>query len=411
MSIWKNKNYVKYFIANSFSSFGDMFDIIAMLMLFTYTWSAEPFLIALIPITYAVPSIALSHVGGIVADRYNKKLVLLYTNGLMGLLTLLLFLASSPSFALCILTLRSAVTVFKLPAQTALIRSIVSEAHLLQAISLNSIVFQASKVVAPLLGGMLLAVCSPKYFLLLNAGTFCIAFFMMMYLSYNEQSKAMNEKVERFRSFFTGWGIIFKDKLLFYSIILFHLGYFLVMFIDAQISVFTRQAFPTRPEILTYIISSLALGAVGVGIWLNRKKSLSAPIMMMSCGIGFLGIAASFLGIYEQKAMSIYWLFFMAMVGGAGMSLNLMSYSYLVQQRTPKEFLGRVQGFTQSVTSTVILGAPLAGGTFVQWFGIQPTFLVVGIAAILLCLASFFFNVKLKHKEEREVEQVKISVH
>jgi MFS transporter, DHA3 family, macrolide efflux protein len=396
MGIWKNKNYVKFFIANSLSSFGDMFDIIAMLMLFTYTWNVEPFLIALIPITYAVPSIVLSQFSGVIADRYNKKRILLYTNGLMGLLTLLLFFADSPWFALAILTFRSAIGVFKLPAHTTLIRSIVSDTHLLQAISLNNIVFQVSKVVAPLLGGILLAILSPKYFLLLNAGTFFVSLLIIKVLRYNEQKEEVTIKNEKSHSFFAGWNIIINNKPLLYGTILFHVGYFMVMFIDAQISVFTREAFPNRPEILTYIISSLAFGAIGVGFWMSRKKSLSSPLMIMSCGIGLLGVAISFLGFYKPETMGIYWIFLMGPIGGVGMSLNLMSYNYFVQRQTPKEFLGRVQGVTQSLTSAVILGAPLLGGIFVQWFGIRSTFLTVGISATLLCMISIFFNARLQ---------------
>ncbi|WP_242222581.1 hypothetical protein [Bacillus cereus group sp. BfR-BA-01380] len=64
-SIWKNRNYVRLFTANSTSSFGDMFDIIAMLMLFTYIGKAQPILIALIPVTYTFPSILFSQFTGI----------------------------------------------------------------------------------------------------------------------------------------------------------------------------------------------------------------------------------------------------------------------------------------------------------------------------------------------------------
>ena len=132
-SIWKDRNFIKFFSANVLSNLGNWFDFVAVLILFRYTWEADPMLIALIPVMYAIPSIVLGQFAGVLADRTDKLKILVNSDWIRGGLTFLLALTTSPLFALPVLLLRNTVGVISLPAQQGLMRNIVEEEDLMKA--------------------------------------------------------------------------------------------------------------------------------------------------------------------------------------------------------------------------------------------------------------------------------------
>ncbi|WP_053583827.1 MFS transporter [Lysinibacillus contaminans] len=96
ISIWRNGNFIKFFSANTLANLGNWFDFVGVLILFRYTWKADPMLIALIPIMYAIPSILLGQFAGVFADRRNKRKILIYSNWFRAVSTLLLVFTPTP---------------------------------------------------------------------------------------------------------------------------------------------------------------------------------------------------------------------------------------------------------------------------------------------------------------------------
>lgn len=150
ISIWRNGNFIKFFSANTLANLGNWFDFVGVLILFRYTWKADPMLIALIPIMYAIPSILLGQFAGVFADRRNKRKILIYSNWFRAVLTLLLVFTTTPWLAFPILFLRNTAGVISLPAQQGLMRNIVDEKNILKAITINGSLFQLVKVIGPL---------------------------------------------------------------------------------------------------------------------------------------------------------------------------------------------------------------------------------------------------------------------
>ncbi|WP_047154778.1 MFS transporter [Aneurinibacillus tyrosinisolvens] len=151
-SLWKNRNFT---VASSLSNVGDWLDFVAVVTLFSYIWKAEPMLVSLLPLMYAVPGIMLSQAAGILADRMNKLNIMIYTDVTRCFFTAGLLMAPSPYWMLLILLFRSIAGVFHLPAQQALLRCIVKDEHVLKATTLNGTVFQLAKVFRPITGAAL----------------------------------------------------------------------------------------------------------------------------------------------------------------------------------------------------------------------------------------------------------------
>ncbi len=95
-SIWKDRNFIKFFSANALSNLGNWFDFVSVLILFRYTWKADPMLIALIPVMYAVPSILFGQIAGVFADQKDQLKILVYSDWIRAGLTVLLIVSPAP---------------------------------------------------------------------------------------------------------------------------------------------------------------------------------------------------------------------------------------------------------------------------------------------------------------------------
>lgn len=409
-----NNVYRRIFTSSALSSFGDLFDMFAMMTLLTYYWKSDPIVIAVIPLTYALPSILLSQLAGIIVDRYNKLRVIIISEAIGAFFTLFLIFVNRDFIALVLLTLRSIATVFKNPAQQSLVRNVVEEEHILQATSLQNIIFQISKVISPFIGGAILAVTSPKICILINFITYILA--MILLLNINRINRIenttfhINESTNRKNSFFSdviqGWKLIFLNKIVLLAVFIFHTSYFIVMMVDAQISVFLREILPNKPEVLGWLLSGLGLGAFLVGIYLSNKKYIKSPMRLCYCGLILFGGTLVFASYFDPVNMPHYSIIVAAPIGGAGVGINLILFNYILQINSDKENLGKVYGVVNTLTSIILILAPLLGATVVKVIGARLTFNIAGYITcgigIISLLASAVISGYEKSKQTRD---------
>ena len=124
-----------------------------------------------------VPVVVFSIISGVVADAMNRRRVLLVTQSLAALVSLALAYLTFrgltsvwPLYALA--AIGAAVSAFDLPARQALLPTLVPREHLPNAISLNTIMFQAASVFGPALGGLVIAEASVAWAYVSNGISF-----------------------------------------------------------------------------------------------------------------------------------------------------------------------------------------------------------------------------------------------
>lgn len=92
-SIWKNKQYTKFFCSFTLSNIGDWFDFFALQIIFAHQFMASPMVLSSLLVIYMAPMAFLGMFSGIIADRFNKKIILISTDILSGLATIGLILS------------------------------------------------------------------------------------------------------------------------------------------------------------------------------------------------------------------------------------------------------------------------------------------------------------------------------
>ena len=110
----------------------------------------------------AVPNMAVALFGGMLADRVDKRRLLIITSVLMAVLLALLAALDvagrvTVGHVLAIVVVISAVTGLDWPARQSLFPSLIDRRHMMSAVALNSIVWQVSRMVLPALGGFIIA--------------------------------------------------------------------------------------------------------------------------------------------------------------------------------------------------------------------------------------------------------------
>ncbi|TPG91660.1 MFS transporter [Brevibacillus laterosporus] len=414
-SVWKNHTFMKLFSAYGISSFGGWFDYIAILAIVTFEWKSSPLLIALLPISYALPGILLGQVAGVLADRWDKRKVMIVSNLLRAMFTFSLLLASGVWILYGILLMRAILEVINLPAEQAMTRHVVSDDQLLQATSLNTLVFQLAKIIGPLLGASLLSVTSSKICLLVNGSCLLIACFLLSWVGSVEKKSMCEPKIQDAKSetnqetkkqpfiyaWKDGWSIVLGNKVLLVSLCFMLLVSMTIQFVDSQMSVLIREVAPLHPEWMGWGIALFGLGAITMIGLLQRWKAVTRYGLAIGMSAMFIGGCFFWLGSLDG-GLSFVFLILPCLIGGAGTGLWSVTSNYLFMNEAPKEAVGRVMGIVQSMSSIVWVIAPLLGGGLVTLVGPNLAFQLSGLVLTLLGIGAIMLQRRLWPQRKQE---------
>src|SRR5262249_39314638 len=171
-----NRNYRLYFFGQGFSLLGSWLQSVAQAWL-VYRLTSSSFQLGLVAFIGQAPLLFLSPIGGLIADRYPRRRVVVATQTCSMLL----------AFVLAALTLRGEVQLWQIlllaglqgivyaldvPARQALVAAIVEADDLLNAVALNSSAFSNASSVAPVIAGFLVAAIGEGWCFAINGLTY-----------------------------------------------------------------------------------------------------------------------------------------------------------------------------------------------------------------------------------------------
>lgn len=324
----------------------------------------------------AIPTIALSLAGGVLADRVDRRQVIMWTQAISGGLALLLGILSATGLVqvwhIYTTTFISAsVSALGAPARSAIIPNLVPRQHLLNAYAMNSTVWQASRIVGPSLAGICIATLGlPATYaangLLSLVTLVALATIYLGEMPARPQGSPLKNLTE---------GLQFVRRR---SIILALLG------TDTA-----AMLFGSYSVVLPILADQLGVGAAGYGIL------SSAPGVGSLVGAGFVmglgnirykgymivGAILTYCGLLAALAVSPWFLLSVLIVGALGLSDSLQATprNAVIQLVTPDALRGRVSAFNNMLTA----GMPALGlatvGSMAAALG-APLALIVGAA-------------------------------
>jgi predicted MFS family arabinose efflux permease len=370
------------------SSIGTWMQIVAQGWLI-YRLSHSAFLLALDQFLGGIPIFLFSLLGGVVADRIERRKILLMSQYVqMTCATILTVLVTAGLVhvwqILCLSFVAGLAQAFGGPAYSALIPTLVDREDMPNAIALNSIQFNLAVTVGPALAGITLAKLGEKWCFGLNAVSFLAPIVTLSIISARFLPAATTESI--FNSLKQGIKFVRQQASMESLTILAFLMTTLSMPLRTYFPVFVKDIFHRGPETYGNLLSLMGIGSICGSLMVAakgnmQKKGRFALIMLICLGLGISGFSLS------------KWLPFsyvMLVLVGTSMMSVFATVTSLVQLITTNEMRGRVM----SVYNCAFRGGMPTGNLISGW--LIPAFtapVVLGVNGSLLVLVALYFFV------------------
>ena len=367
------------------SSIGTWMQIVAQGWLI-YRLSHSAFLLALDQFLGGIPIFLFSLIGGVVADRTERRKILLVSQYVQmasaGVLTLLVTFGMVHVWhILCLSFVSGLAQAFGGPAYQALIPTLVDREDMPNAIALNSIQFNMAVTIGPALAGQTLAHFGEKWCFGLNAISFLAPIISLSMIAARYLPATTTESM--FSSLKQGIKFVRKQGSMEALTLLAFCMTALSMPMRTYIPVFVKDIFHRGPETYGNLLSLMGVGSIcgslavaGIG---NMRKKGRFALMMLIC----LGAAISVFSLSKLLPLS----YAMLLLVGASMMAVFATVTSLVQLITTNEMRGRVM----SVYNCAFRGGMPMGNLISGW--LVPMFtapIVLGANGILLVLVAVY---------------------
>ncbi|ANP83622.1 macrolide transporter [Bacillus sp. B25(2016b)] len=338
----KNTNFLFLWAATLFSSFALAFFTFSQTWYIAKTLNLEASL-GVVFVALSVPRLIFMIVGGAVADKFPKKNIMFYSNIIRAILVatiLTWFIVGDVTlytFALFALFFGLA-DAFFWSADGSILPELVEKSRLTQANSLTQMTNQASVILGPVLGGILIKFTNYETIFSITILLLIVAAILVQKIQFT-----MPEQKDTDKGMFTSIkeGILYVKESPFLSTFLIcsaFLNLFLIGPMQVGFPLFVKNVLHGDSLQFSYLEASvgggMAIGAVIVGLRnINRRRGLFCIIMMLLSGVFFLAINFS----------TVLWQALLAgMFYGITIAMAIVPLMAMIQSTVKEEMMGRV---------------------------------------------------------------------
>ncbi len=353
-SSFPNGAFVRYLTGEGISMTGSWMQAMAQgWVIASLTSSAT--MLALINLVAGIPMIALSTIGGLCADKFDKRMILQICQVAQIIFALTAgYLISIHSLEIWHIFLASFLlgisTAFEMPAASALVPELVGRAHVARAIAVDRAVFHGTRLIGPALAGYLVGRYGPESTFYINAVTFLALMIALLTLPPRPLGTPEQEE-KRQHGMGEGFRHVFHDRPSFAMILLMATNtIFVFPLLAILLPLYAKNVLMVSPQQMGFLMLSSGIGSLSGSLFILkvkrswRPKVMAVAVFLICCALLSLSQATFFLwaaGSLTSLAL--------------GVSSLVALANTVVQERSPDEIRGRV--------------AAVAGLTF---FGLLP---------------------------------------
>ena len=381
----RHRNYQLLWIGTLISSSGDWMDQIALNWL-VYQLSGSAVQLAVLNLARLAPIFVFTLVGGVVADRWERRRLLFTTQSVAMILAFILATLTVTGIVqiwmvILIAIGRGIVLSFNQPARQSLISELVPRDDLKNAIALNSATLNLTRVLGPTIGGVLIATVGVAGAFYLNAASFLAVLYALALMRFPDRTPRKTHG-SMLAELAGGLGYLLKRPMLRTLVLLALVPMVLGMPYMTMLTVFASDVLKVGGGGLGVLTACTGTGAVIGALWVagNAHRTRLGPLMFY----GLMGFGAALVAF---SLSPWFWLSVPALVAvGAGQQVYMSSNNALIQTNVEEEYRGRIVSTLFLNRSMVPLGTVVAGvGT--QIFGVQATTAVMAAGLLLLALS------------------------
>jgi MFS family permease len=373
-------NYRRYFAGQIISISGNWMQIVGEMWLVLRLTNSG----AALGMTTALqflPMLLVGAWGGVLADRVSKRRLLAYTQALMALpaLTLWLLTATGNVTLLVVYALvfaRGSVNAIDNPARQAFVMELVGRERVVNAVSLNSLIVQSARIIGPALAGLVIATIGIAPCFLLNSLSFGAMLIALWRIDPHRLERTKRQPRERGQLREALRHVRETPELRVPLVVMAVVGTLSFNF-QVILPLMARFAFGGGASTYAALTTAMAIGAVGGALAAGTRRRIK-PTLLAGAALAFGGFSLAAAGAPTLGAEFIV----LAGVGAASVTFSAGINSSLQLAAAP-EMRGRVM----ALYSVVFLGSTPIGGPITGWLagaaGPRSSLVLAGIAALV----------------------------
>lgn len=391
----RNKNYMLYITANVINRFGDALDSIAFTWII-YSLTGNAFWSALIFGINRLPTIFLQPFFGVIADKVNKKVVIISTDIIRGLCVLFIAVGLVQGYLnewmlVIVMFIISVAEAFRMPAASSLMPQLLEVEDYEYGVALNEGLSSTMELVGMLSVGLIIGLFGVQAAVFIDMATFFICALLFSFIQLKPIERTGNQKITYIADLKEGLQLIKNNNFLLYMIVL-------AVFLNALTTPFNALQAPLVKEVL--MANEMMLTVIGVGFVLggivgsflfpkmNKKFGNLSMVKAGAMSLILMYLCPVFAGHFIDSLLLRYLFVFMYVfiVGVCIALLSTLIGVFMVKAVKP-EYLGRVKAIlgALSVASTPLVAFMVSG--LVKGYSTEIIFIGTGICCIL-CYAT-----------------------
>lgn len=391
----RHRNYRLFFYGQSVSLIGTWMHQTAMSWL-VYQLTGSKTLLGVVAAVGSAPMMLFSLWGGSLADRYPRRRIILWAQTAQMLPAFILAALASLGLAntwniLAMAAISGIAMAFDLPARQAFTLDMTSREDLLNAISLNSSIFNGARIVGPALAGLVIGSLGTPICFLINGLSF-IAVIISLLAMRLPPYVPMPEEAAANASAWSGLSYVLKHRrvrtilALLGTVGIFGWSYAVLL------PAFARDVFGLGADGYGALMSASGIGALAGALTVATAGHVFPPRNVALGGVWLFSGALFVFSFTTNYYIALFWM----ALGGFGMLLFFSTSNTVMQTIVPDEMRGRVLGVWGVIFGAMIPLGSLEAGFLADWLG-APFALAFG--AVICAIAGWVTLLAIRRRE------------
>ena len=390
--VWRalrHRNFRLFFAGQSISLIGTWMTRIATSWL-VYKLTRSALVLGTVSFAGQIPTFLLAPFAGVWIDRLERRQVLVWTQSLAMVQSLLLAALTfsgriNVAWVLTLSVMQGCINAFDMPGrQSFMVQMVEDRADLGNAIAINSSMVNMARLVGPSLAGVIIAVSSEAWCFLIDGISYLAVIASLLAMRVNVAAVS-RKTTSTFTELKEGWTYVSGFLPIRIILSLFAVVSLMGMPFVVLMPIFAAKVLHGGPHTLGFLMGAMGVGALISAFLLAARKSVRGliriiPIAAMVFGLGLIGF-----GLSRHVWLSLV----TVLVAGMGMMQGMAASNTVIQTIVSEDKRGRVMSYyTMAFVGMAPFGSLLAGA-MASAIGAPMTVIVNG-AAVIVGAAWFF---------------------
>jgi predicted MFS family arabinose efflux permease len=397
LAVLRRRNYGLLWLAQLISMIGD-WAMFAALPFYVYELTGSVMATGAMFMIQIVPPLVIASIAGVFVDRWDRRWTMIGSSLFRGMVLVILLGVRSAEFMWLVYLagfLESTASQFFGPANNALLPTLVEEDQLITANSLDSMGENASRMIGPALGGVLLASIGIRGVILFDIGTYILAAILMFFIrvpaggtepAVADDGSAGGALVAFWREFAGGIRLVAREPAMSRLFIVLGIAALGDSILTVLIVAFFQDVVGVGSAEFGLVLTTRGLAGILGAIVVGAIGSRFKPEHLISFGLIGSGTALVAMVLWPVYAISLIIIILLSVP----LMAWLISSQAWIQTRAPGEYLGRIFGVYGTLSALLMLIGMVFASSLGDTLGISTTlyfgggfFILSGLLALV----------------------------